>query len=80
VTVNGHPADIHEVDYLLRGVTIPAGKDRVVFTYDPSSFTKGWVTSLVATLVLAMAVVVGVRRRRRGAHERAADATQSGTA
>jgi Bacterial membrane protein YfhO len=84
-TVNGRPVDIHEVDYLLRGVSVPPGNDRIVFTYNPSSFREGWITSLASTVVLVAATVVGLRRRRRHAHVRGRkrdvpDSTQSGTA
>jgi hypothetical protein len=63
-TVNGRPAKIDEVDYLLRGVRVPAGADRIVFTYDPSSFTEGWILSLISTAVLAGTVFIRLRRRR----------------
>ncbi len=69
VTVNGRPEPISEVDYLLRGVAVPAGTDHIVFTYDPSSFREGWELSLAAAVLLAAAVaweVVRRRRRRRG--------------
>jgi Bacterial membrane protein YfhO len=88
VTVNGKPSRIAEVDYLLRGVTVPAGNDRIVFTYDPASFRRGWIVSLVSSFALLVAVVMVMwrrrrrRRRRKGlhAHERRAEsATQSGT-
>ena len=62
VTVNGRPAAIDEVDYLLRGVHVPAGNDRIVFTYDPSSFPRAGCVSLVASVL-----VVGGARRRAGA-------------
>jgi len=65
VTVNGSPARLDRVDYMLRGVPIPAGNDRIVFTYDPASFRIGWSVSLGATIVLAATVIVGLRRRRR---------------
>jgi hypothetical protein len=66
VTVNGRPAQINRVDYLLRGVAVPAGSDRIVFTYDPASFERGWILSLGAALVIVMALaVVFLRRRRR---------------
>ncbi len=76
VTVNGRPEPIDEVDYLLRGVAVPAGTDHVVFAYDPVSFRHGWELSLGAAVVLAVAVVgaLVVRRRRpaRGRHVRGA--------
>lgn len=69
VTVNGHSEPIERVDYLLRGVAVPAGTDHIVFTYAPSSFLEGWILSLSATVVLVAAVAVTLllllRRRRR---------------
>jgi uncharacterized membrane protein YfhO len=64
VTVNGRSSRIDEVDYLLRGVRVPAGNDVIVFTYDPTSFRAGWIVSLVASLSVILAVVVYLRRRR----------------
>jgi len=65
VTVNGRPARLDRVDYMFRGVPVPAGDDRIVFTYDPASFRIGWMVSLGAAVVLAAAVTTGLRRRRR---------------
>ncbi|MGH9092530.1 MAG: YfhO family protein, partial [Acidimicrobiales bacterium] len=70
VTVNGRAEPISEVDYLLRGVSVPAGTDRIVFTYRPSSYTEGWVLSLLAAVVVALAVGWELMRRRRRPHER----------
>ena len=64
VTVNGRSSRIDEVDYLLRGVRVPAGNDVIVFTYDPTSFRAGWIVSLVASLSVILSVVVYLRRRR----------------
>jgi uncharacterized membrane protein YfhO len=50
---------------MFRGVPVPAGADRIVFTYDPSSFRIGWMISLGAVVVLVVAVAVGLSRRRR---------------
>ena len=81
VSVNGKPAKIDEVDYLLRGVRVPAGNDRIVFTYDPSSFRTGWIVSLVTSVSLIAAVVVVLwRRRRQPQGRREAVETHSGTA
>ena len=58
VTVNGRPARISPVDYMFRGVPVPAGTDRIVFTYDPASFRIGWMISLVAVVVPRLVVVL----------------------
>jgi hypothetical protein len=83
-TVNGRPATVNEVDYLLRGVAVPAGTDHIVFTYDPASFRHGWELSLAAAVVLAATVGVSLFRRRRrggrteGRHQRSEPGTGRG--
>jgi uncharacterized membrane protein YfhO len=62
--VDGEEVPVERVDYLLRGVPVPAGAHTVVFRYEPLSWTIGWVVSLLALLGLAVALVAGGRRRR----------------
>jgi hypothetical protein len=63
--VDGRDAPIERVNYLMRGVQVPAGTHRVEFTYEPASFRAGWIISLVATLGVLMAALVGWRDQRR---------------
>jgi hypothetical protein len=63
-TVDGEPADVERVDYLLRGVVVPPGRHEVEFFYEPASWRVGWLVSAVAVLGLLAATAVGVRRRR----------------
>jgi hypothetical protein len=65
-TVDGKSVPIERVDYLLRGVVVPPGEHRVVFTYEPSSFRAGWIIAVLGLLALLAAVIVGLRRRGRG--------------
>lgn len=65
VTVDGRSAPIDRVDYLLRGVPLSPGSHRIVFSYNPSSFRTGWLVSVVATFMVAAALVVAWTRRRR---------------
>jgi hypothetical protein len=62
-TVDGEPAEIERVDYLLRGVMVPAGAHTVEFTYEPVSWRVGWIISLLGLLAVGAAAVVGWRRR-----------------
>jgi len=39
-TIDGKPADIVRVNYLLRGLELPKGKSKIVFTYNSESFVK----------------------------------------
>jgi hypothetical protein len=63
-TVDGRPAAIERVNYLMRGVRVPAGRHRVELRYEPSSWPIGWAVSLLATVAVAAAALVGLRRRR----------------
>jgi Bacterial membrane protein YfhO len=63
-TVDGKSAPIHRVDYLLRGVQVPAGAHSVEFRYQPASWRAGWIVSLLALLGLGSTALVGWRRER----------------
>jgi Bacterial membrane protein YfhO len=65
VKLDGQPADLHRVNYLLRGTTLPPGTHRVEFSYEPLSWQLGWIVSVFALVGLAVALVAGVRRRTR---------------
>jgi hypothetical protein len=71
-TVDGRDAKIHRVDYLIRGVQLPAGTHTVRFRYEPESWRVGWITSALALVVILGAVAVGLVRRRRAPRPAAA--------
>jgi hypothetical protein len=62
--VDGRPAKIERVNYMLRGVSLPAGSHRIEFSYEPASWRVGWVVSLLSLLVLGALAFAGLRRRR----------------
>jgi hypothetical protein len=64
VELDGKAADLHRVDYLLRGTSLPPGRHRVEFRYEPLSFRAGWIVSLIALAGLVATVAVGLRRKR----------------
>jgi uncharacterized membrane protein YfhO len=64
--VDGTDVPIERVDYLIRGVRIPAGRHRVEFKYEPASWRAGLIVSLLALLVIAGTTAVGLRRGRGG--------------
>jgi hypothetical protein len=65
VSVDGEPADLHRVDYLLRGTTIPKGRHRVEFRYEPLSWRVGWIISLLSVVALLVLVAASLRRHVR---------------
>lgn len=66
-SVDGEPAEIHRVDYLLRGVAIPAGTHELVMRFDPVSFKAGLFLSVGAygVILLGLAASLLTARRRR---------------
>lgn len=54
VTVNDQPAEAVKVEDLFRGVDVPPGEHRVVWTYQPLSFKVGVWVSLATVLFLAV--------------------------
>ena len=65
-TVDGRQVPVRRVDYILRGVRVPAGTHTVTFHYSPLSWRIGWLVSLVSLVALVAALLVGWRRRRAG--------------
>jgi hypothetical protein len=63
--VDGRDAPLERVDYLLRGVVVPAGTHRVEFRYEPVSWRAGWIISVLGLLAVTAALVAGLRARRR---------------
>jgi hypothetical protein len=64
VEVDGKPAKLLEVNHAFRGVKVPAGSHRVVFTYQDRFMQGGFVLSLLTVLGL-VAFWLWSRQRRR---------------
>jgi hypothetical protein len=64
VKVDGKPAKLLEVDHAFRGVKVPAGSHRVVFTYQDRAMQLGAVLSLLTCLGL-LGGWLWLRRSRR---------------
>ncbi len=60
--IDGQKTNYAKVNYVLRGLFVPAGKHSIEFRFEPKSFTTGrtitiWSTILIYLLVIAAAVV-----------------------
>jgi len=64
-TVDGKEVPIERVDYLIRGVPVPAGTHRVQFSYEPTSWRIGLILSLLALLAVVAAALIGFLPRAR---------------
>ncbi|TWJ13382.1 YfhO family protein [Geobacter argillaceus] len=62
-TVDGKPAEIQRVDYILRGVYLPPGNHEVRFVFDPLPFKVGKYLTLASFALFATMLVREWRRR-----------------
>ena len=60
VSIDGKPADMIRVNYVLRGLRIPAGKHNIVFKFEPISVAAGSKVDLISSLLLVVLVVGAV--------------------
>lgn len=63
--VDGKPTEIYRTNYNLRGVSVPPGNHRVVFTYRPSSFRRGILCAAIGVALLLAGA--GFQRRQKRA-------------
>ncbi len=67
-TVDGSDATIARADYVLSGVALPAGAQRVELRFDNAKNATGRLITLIALLIAAGLTVVGIVSERRSVH------------
>jgi len=50
--IDGKPAPIVKADYVLRALTIPAGKHSIEFRFEPKMFKLGWTLTTISSWIL----------------------------
>ena len=71
-TIDGQPADIYRVNYMLRAINVPAGTHNIHMEFAPNSVKKGNTIAMTCVIIMygTMLVVIGlalygvVRRRK----------------
>ncbi|MBS1739100.1 MAG: YfhO family protein [Bacteroidetes bacterium] len=59
-TIDGKPAEILRVNYVLRALKVPANSKRIEFHFRPSSFTTGNNIAMVSSLTLIALLFIGI--------------------
>ncbi|MCM1077103.1 MAG: YfhO family protein [Bacteroides sp.] len=66
-TIDGQPAEIGRVDYVLRAIPVPAGSHEIVMTFDPPSLhatdTLATTAIIIIYIALALAVIYNAKRK-----------------
>lgn len=60
ITLDGKPANMIRVNYLLRAMEIPAGQHKIVFAFHPDSFENGEKISLISSLILLIGTIAAI--------------------
>ena len=71
-TVDGNPADIYRVNYMLRAINVPAGKHTIHMEFAPDSVKKGDTIAMICIfimyasilLIVALSIYHAVRRQK----------------
>jgi hypothetical protein len=58
-SLDGQATPILKANYVQRAITLPAGKHKAVFTYEPESYRSGLLISSAALALLTLTAIIG---------------------
>ncbi|QIE58606.1 hypothetical protein G5B37_03230 [Rasiella rasia] len=58
--INDNPAEYIRVNYLLRGMVIPEGNNKIEFKFEPAVVKKGSMISLASSILVILAILGGL--------------------
>ena len=59
-TIDGQPAELGRVNYILRALRVQAGKHTVVLDFHPASLRKTETVAYVGYGILVLLIIIGV--------------------
>lgn len=60
ISLDGKPAEMFEVNYVLRGMKIPAGKHTIIFSFEPEVVATGSKIALMSSIVMVVLIGGGI--------------------
>ena len=64
--IDGEEVDHYRVNYLLRGMLIPAGEHEIVFEFRPKSFETGNAINIASSLAIILLLGFGLYKNGQG--------------
>ena len=58
ITLDGEPVEQYQVNYLLRGMKVPAGKHTITYSFEPFSYTTANNITFYSTILLLIGLIV----------------------
>ena len=58
--IDGQKADYVKTNYILRGMYVPAGDHQIEFRFEPKSFTTGRTITIIANIIVFLAMIAAV--------------------
>jgi uncharacterized membrane protein YfhO len=72
-TIDGVNTPIYRVNYVLRGLQIPAGKHTIEFTFEPQVVKTGSTIALISSIGMLLLIIGGVYFERKEQREKTQD-------
>lgn len=63
-TIDGKETPILRVNYVLRGISIPAGNHKIEFKFEPQIIKTGSTIALISSIIMALLVTLGIYKFR----------------
>jgi uncharacterized membrane protein YfhO len=64
-TIDGKEAKIYQVNYVLRGLQVPAGKHTIEFKFEPQVVKTGSTIALISSIGMLLLIGAGIYLERK---------------
>ena len=64
-TIDGQAAPHYQVNYVLRGMPVPAGKHKIEFKFEPQTYKTGNNIALAGSVLLLVTIAAGLYMNRK---------------
>lgn len=62
-TIDGEPAELGRVNYVLRALRVPAGDHEIVMTFDPRSVHTTTTAAIIAVIIIYLALLAAIAQQ-----------------